>query len=139
MKKIFAILGVLLLMSMNCMAQSEEEEANLFGLTRSASSDNALSVDFGKLESKIVERIVTIENKENATMKITGFAVPAGVSAMSLQKGIEEFGKGKVKIIIDPNYSGAVNGEEIVINVSYFDRRGNQSKNAQLTYKIRSN
>ena len=138
MKKIFTILGVMLLLSMNCMAQSEEEEANLFGLTRST-GDNALSVDFGKLESKVVERIVIIENKENATMKITGFAVPAGVSAMSLQKGIEEFGKGKVKIVIDPNYSGAVNGEEIVINVSYFDRRGNQSKNAQLTYKIRSN
>jgi len=139
MKRFLTIFGVMLLLSVNCMAQSEEEEANLFGLTRSTSPSNALSIDFGKMEDKIVERIVTIENKENSTMKITGFAVPAGVSAMSLQKSIEEFGKGKVKITIDPNYSGAVSGEEIVINVSYFDRRGNQSKNAQLTYKIKSN
>jgi hypothetical protein len=138
MKKIFTILSVMLLLSVNCMAQSEEEEANLFGLTRSTTGSSALSVDFGKIEKAVVERTVTIENKENATMKITGFAVPAGVSAMSLQKSIEEFGKGRVKIIVDPNYSGAVNGEEIVINVSYFDRKGNQSKNAQLTYKIKS-
>ncbi|MBQ3688919.1 MAG: hypothetical protein II937_03535 [Bacteroidales bacterium] len=136
MKKIFTILSVMLLLSINCMAQSEEEEAQLFGLTRSTGND--ISVNFGKIGTQVVEKVVVIDNKENATMKITGFILPTGVAAMSLQKSIEDFGKGKVKIIIDPAYAGNVKDEQITVNVSFFDRNGNQKKNSQLTYKIQA-
>jgi len=139
MKKILTLVCAIVLMSFNCMAQSEEEEAQLFGYTRKVSltSANVLGViDFGKLDKNIVERTLTIDNDKNHTMKITGFILPTGVSAMSLQKNIEEFGKGKVKIAIDPNYVDAVNGENLIINVSYFDRSGNQVNTAQLVYKI---
>lgn len=134
MKKILGILSVMLLISINCMAQAEEDDAQLFGLTRSLTQ--AAPIDFGKLDKMVIERTLIIENKERSTMKITGFILPTGVSAMSMQKSIEEFGKGKVKLMLDPVVAENVVGEQIIINVSYFDRSGNQINNAQLAYKI---
>ena len=137
MKKIFAILGVMLMFSINCMAQGEEEEANMFGLTRGGIT-KAKTIDFGKLSSTAKEETLFIKNSENLTMRITGFVLPTGVGAMALQESIEDFSSGKVKITVDPTFAKNVNGKDVIINVSYFDRQGTQQKNAQLTYKIKA-
>jgi hypothetical protein len=55
---------------------------------------------------------------------------------MSMQKNIEDFGRGRVKITIDPAIADSISDEVIIINVVYLDRKGKEVELAQLPYKL---
>ncbi|MBR4326433.1 MAG: hypothetical protein IKP73_12995 [Bacteroidales bacterium] len=134
MKKLFGLLALMLMLSATCAAQIEEEEAQLFGYTRSMSESKMLNI--GKIGKDVITKEITIENSKPNSMKIIGFIVPTGISAMSMQKSIEDFGKGRVKITIDPSVAENISDEVIIINVVYLDRKGKEVELAQLPYKL---
>lgn len=134
MKKLFGILTLMLALSITCAAQIEEEEAQLFGYTRSMSESKMLNI--GKIGKDVITREIIIDNARPNSMKIIGFILPTGISAMSMQKCIEDFSKGKVRISIDPEIAENIKDELIIINVVYLDRKGKEVELAQLPYKI---
>ncbi len=134
MKKFFGILAVMLTLSLTCAAQVEEEDAQLFGFTRSMSESKMLNI--GKIGKDVITKEIIIDNARPNSMKIIGFILPTGISAMSMQKSIEDFGKGRVKITIDPEVADSVSDEVIIINVVYLDRKGKEVELAQLPYKL---
>jgi hypothetical protein len=134
MKKFIGILTLLLVLSVTCSAQIEEEEAQLFGYTRSMSESKMLNI--GKLGKDVITKEILIKNSKPFSMKIIGFILPTGISAMSMQKNIEDSQSGRVKITIDPSVAGSVNDEVIIINVVYLDRKGKEVELAQLPYKL---
>ncbi len=126
---------MMLALTITCSAQVEEEESQLFGYTRGISESKVLTV--GKIGKDVITSIITIENNKPHTMKIIGFVVPTGVSAMSMQKSIEDFGKGKVKITIDPEIAETIQDEMIIVNYVYIDRRGKEVELGQCAYKLK--
>ena len=134
MKKFFGILAVMLTLSLTCAAQVEEEDAQLFGFTRSMSESKMLNI--GKIGKDVITKEIIIDKARPNSMKIIGFILPTGISAMSMQKSIEDFGKGRVKITIDPEVADSVSDEVIIINVVYLDRKGKEVELAQLPYKL---
>ncbi|MCR5454031.1 MAG: hypothetical protein K6F33_03475 [Bacteroidales bacterium] len=134
MKKFIGILTLLLVLSVTCSAQVEEEEAQLFGYTRSMSESKMLNI--GKLGKDVITKEILIKNTKPFSMKIIGFILPTGISAMSMQKHIEDSQSGKVKLTIDPTVAESVNDEVIIINVVYLDRKGKEIELAQLPYKL---
>lgn len=133
MKKLFSVLALMAAVSFNCAAQSAEEESQLFGYTRSVSELKMLNVDLSGKE--IITKVIVVENSSPNTMKIVGYVVPAGVSAMSMQAKIDDFSKGKVLLCIDPAIVNKVEDQEILINVVYTDRKGKEEL-GQIGYKI---
>ncbi len=133
MKKFFSVLALMIAVSFTCQAQSDEEESQLFGYTRSVSEMKVLNVELSGKE--IITKELVIENPTTKTMKIVGYIVPAGVSAMSMQSKIGDFEKGKVLLCIDPTIVDKVEDQEIIINVIYTDRKGKEEA-GQLGYKI---
>ena len=134
MKKFFGILTLLLALSLTCSAQIEEEEAQLFGYTRSMSESKMLNI--GKIGKDVITKEILIKNTKPFNMKIIGFILPTGISAMSMQKNIEDSQSGRVKITIDPAVAESINEEVIIINVVYLDRKGKEVELAQLPYKL---
>jgi hypothetical protein len=134
MKKVFGLLALMFALSLTCAAQIEEEETQLFGYTRSMSESKVFNV--GKIGKDVITKEIVIENAKPNSMKIIGFILPTGISAMSMQKNIEDFGRGRVKITIDPAIAESVNDEIIIINVVYLDRKGKEVELAQLPYKL---
>ncbi|MBQ4408967.1 MAG: hypothetical protein II852_18365 [Bacteroidales bacterium] len=134
MKKVFGLLALMLALSITCAAQIEEEEAQLFGYTRSMSESKMLNI--GKIGKDVITKEIVIENAKPNSMKIIGFILPTGISAMSMQKNIEDFGRGRVKITIDPSIADSISDEVIIINVVYLDRKGKEVELAQLPYKL---
>jgi hypothetical protein len=134
MKKLFGILTLLLVFSLSSNAQIEEEEAQLFGYTRSMSESKMLNV--GKIGKDVITKEILIKNSKPFSMKIIGFILPTGISAMSMQKNIEDQQSGRVKITIDPSVADSIKDEVIIINVVYLDRKGKEVELAQLPYKL---
>jgi hypothetical protein len=134
MKKFIGILTLLLVLSVTCSAQIEEEEAQLFGYTRSMSESKMLNI--GKIGKDVITKEILIKNTKPFNMKIIGFILPTGISAMSMQKNIEDSQSGRVKITIDPAVAESINEEVIIINVVYLDRKGKEVELAQLPYKL---
>ena len=134
MKKVFGLLIVLFAFSLTCAAQIEEEEAQLFGYTRSMSESKMLNI--GKIGKDVITKEIVIENAKPNSMKIIGFILPTGISAMSMQKNIEDQQSGRVKITIDPSVADSIKDEVIIINVVYLDRKGKEVELAQLPYKL---
>lgn len=124
----------MLVLSATCSAQIEEEEAQLFGYTRSMSESKILNV--GTLGKEVITKEILIKNNKPFSMKIIGFILPTGISAMSMQKHIEDGQNGRVMITIDPAVADSVNEEVIIINVVYLDRKGKEIEMAQHPYKL---
>ncbi|MCQ2252626.1 MAG: hypothetical protein MJZ61_04160 [Bacteroidales bacterium] len=135
MKKLFSVFALMLALTATCAAQVEEEEAQLFGYTRSVSESKVFNV--GKLDKDVITKEIILDNNQPNSMKIVGFLLPTGVSAMSMQKTIEDFGKGRVKVTIDPAVAETVQDEIIVINVVYIDRKGKEVESGQIAYKLK--
>lgn len=135
MKKILSIAALMLAVTFTASAQSEEEESQLFGYTRSMAECKVLNV--GSVGKDVIHLEFEVNNDTPKTMKIVGFVLPNGMTAMSMQKQIEDFSKGKIQISIDPSIVEKVNDEVIMLNVLYIDRKGKEEK-VQMPYKLAS-
>lgn len=96
-------------------AQSEEEEAQLFGSTRGFKSQ---MVNIGKLETVPVCREVFIENKSAVAIEFSSFELPAGVSAMPKSKQVAAGEKGSVLLTVYPEIAGNVSKKTIIVRTT---------------------
>lgn len=110
-------------------AQSEEEEAQLFGSTRGSKFQ---IVEMGKLESVPVCKEITIENKTSNTLEFSSIELPAGVNAMPKSKQIAAGEKSVVLLTVYPEIAGNVSKKTVVIRA----KKQGDSEGKPVEYKF---
>ena len=99
MKKIIVLLALFLPLSIISFGQIDDEDAQLFGSSRSISAYNVF--DFGNITSKVVQHKFDIKNNTPSSMNIISVDAPQGVGVILVNKVVKAKSVGKFIVTLD--------------------------------------
>lgn len=117
MKKFIFTCLALIVFAGTAFSQAEEEEAQLFGNSRSF----VKMVKFGKLDKETVSQNIVLKNIKQEDMIILGFELPAGVSAMPDVRVVKPGESATVVVTVYPQIYSCDKNSEIKIKTGYME------------------
>ncbi len=137
MKKIVLLLTLLLPLSIVVFGQIDDEDAQMFGSSRSVPAYN--NYDFGTITANVVQHQFVIKNSTPSPMTIVNINAPQGVGIVLVDKIIKAKSIGKFIVTINKNLIKTKGDfdKKIIVNVEQETALGKTTK--ELIYTIKGN
>lgn len=135
MKKIVLLLALLIPLGFVSFGQIDDDDAQMFGSSRSVSNYN--EYDFGTITSNSVQHQFVIKNNTLASMTVVGVDAPQGIVVVLVDKVISPKSVGKFIVTINKNLSLTKGNfeQKIVITVEQASALGNTTKEIEYFIK----
>lgn len=135
MKKIVLLLAFLIPLGFVSFGQIDDDDAQMFGSSRSVSNYN--EYDFGTITSSSVQHQFVIKNNTLASMTVVGVDAPQGIVVVLVDKVISPKSVGKFIVTINKNLSLTKGNfeQKIVITVEQASALGNTTKEIEYFIK----